>query len=342
MLHSTKGKQLRLLAVLPATALLAAACNSAGGDGTGGTDGSVTLSFANSYTSNHPHTRCGIERVAEKVAEKDVGVEIETFPDSQLGADDERFSSVMSGDVDMDVQGSSALASTYAPIGVFDMAYAIDGPDHLFDVVDGGAADEVFESFQRETGARVLDTWYFGMRHFSANAPIRTPDDLEGLRLRFPDSPIYLSNAEAMGADATPVAFEEVYVSLQQGVIDGQENPIPTIAEKSFDEVQSHVSMSGHQTGSQMIVISEDRWQELSGEQQDALATAVHETRQENRQCIEEDEDEIVQEWEQGGDVEIVDDVDREAFREKTEEYFLDNLDGEQLEFYKKTREATS
>jgi tripartite ATP-independent transporter DctP family solute receptor len=329
-------KTRRILAVVPAAAMLAAGCT-AMGDGAGDT---VTLSFANSTTTDHPHTRCGIQAVADDINGQDIGVEIDTFPNSQLGADSERFTSVMEGDVDLDVQGSSALAASFAPVGVLDMAYAFEGPDHLFEFFDSAAADQLKEDFAAETGARVLDVWYFGMRHFSANTPIREPDDLRGLRMRFPDSPIYLENAKAVGANATAVAFEEVYLGLQQGIIDGQENPIPTVAEESFDEVQSHVSLSGHQTGSQLIVVNEDAWQGLSAEQQDAIQQSVSQTRAANRECIESDEAEILEQWGEDGSVTVVDDVDREAFSQRAEDYLSENLSGEQAELYQAVRDV--
>lgn len=331
----------RMLALVPAAALLATGCTAMSDSGDGsGADGSVTLSFANSYTTEHAHTKCGIQAVADQINGQDIGVTIETFPNSQLGGDTERFTSVMAGDVDMDVQGSSALASTFAPIGVLDMAYAFDGPDELFEFFDSEAATKLKDDFAAETGTRILDVWFFGMRHFSANKAIRTPGDLQGLRMRYPDSPIYLENAKAVGANATAVAFEEVYLALQQGIIDGQENPIPTIAEKSFDEVQSHVSLSGHQTGSQLIVINEEKWQQLSPEQQEALRTSVHETRTQNRQCIEDKEAEILEQWRGGGEMTVVEDVDREAFAQRAEEYFNKTLSGEQLAVYQSVRES--
>ncbi|MCC5033074.1 DctP family TRAP transporter solute-binding subunit [Streptomyces sp. WAC 00631] len=327
----------RTLAVLSAAAVLATGCTAVGGSGGEGGD-TVTLSFANSYATGHPHTRCGIRAVADDVNGRDIGVEMETFPNSELGDDSSRFTSLTAGDIDMDVQGSSALAETYAPVGVLDMAYAFDGPDHLFEFFDSPTGDKLKEDFTAETGARILDVWYFGMRHFSANKAIRKPADLDGQRIRFPDSKIYLENAKALGADATAVAFEEVYLSLQQGVVDGQENPIPTIAEKSFDEVQSHVSLSGHQTGSQLIVINEERWQKLSGEQRKALQKAVSDARPENRACIEKDEAGILGEWADEGSVTVVDDVDRDAFSERAEKYFTGSLSGEQRRLYDAVR----
>ncbi|MFE9243458.1 DctP family TRAP transporter solute-binding subunit [Nocardiopsis sp. NPDC006938] len=326
---------LRAAALLPAAALLLTACGTGGDD----TDGPV-LTFSNSYTDEHPHTRCGIDLVAAHVEEADAGFRVDTFPGSQLGDNTETFASVMSGDIDMDVQGSAALGSAHQPIGVFDAAYAFDDADHMFSFFDSEAAEAVKQGFEEATGAKILDVWYFGDRHFTANQPIRTPADLSGLRMRFPDSPIYLANAEAMGASPTTVAFEEVYMALQQGTVDGQENPIATVDADNYSEVQSHLSLSGHQIGSQMIVVSGQTWERLSETQQEVLQEAVSQVREENRACIEEAEAEVLSVWEADGAMEVVDDVDVEAFRARAHEHFLSTLEGEELELYEAFRES--
>jgi tripartite ATP-independent transporter DctP family solute receptor len=300
----------------------------------------VTLSFANSYPDEHPHNRCGTTVVQQSLAEGDSGVAIDIFSNSQLGPDAERFASVASGDIDIDIQGSSAISASFPEIGAMDAAYAFEGPDALFEFVDSDAFTEVKERLLEATGVRVLDVWYFGMRHFTANQPIRSPEDFEGLRMRFPDSPQYLMNAEALGANPTAVAFEEVFLALQQGTIDGQENPIPTIRDLNLPEVQSHISMTGHQVGSVLAIISEDTWQSLSAEQQEAVQTAISEARPGDRECVEEAEEEIVAEWQDTGAMTVVDDVDLETFREKSEEFFNTNYTGDQLALYQAIRES--
>ncbi|WP_159942669.1 MULTISPECIES: DctP family TRAP transporter solute-binding subunit [unclassified Nocardiopsis] len=325
----------RWAALFPVAALALTAC---GADGSH--SGEPTLTFANSYPEDHPHTRCGIDLVAERVADADAGFSVDTFPNSQLGSNTETFASVMSGDIDMDVQGSAALGSSYEPIGVLDAAYAFRDADHLFGYFDSEDSQALKEGFEEATGAKILDAWYFGDRHFTANKPIREPEDLQGLRMRFPDSPIYLANAAAMGAEPTTVAFEEVYLALQQGTADGQENPIPTIAGDNFAEVQTHISLTGHQVGSQMIVVSGQTWDSLSAEQQEVLQEAVSSVREDNRACIEEAEEQILEEWRAEGTIEIVDDVDVEAFRTRVQDYFAENLEGEQLELYQSFQET--
>lgn len=319
---------LRWCALVPAAALILAGC-SADED-----TGATTLTFTNSYSEDHPHTRCGIDRVAEDVEQAGVGLAIDTFPGSQLGGNTESFASVMSGDIDLDVQGAAALGSSHEPIEVFDAAYAFEDVDHLFSFFDSAEADPVKEDFEEQTGAKILDVWYFGDRHFTANQPLRTPSDMEGLRMRFAESPIYLANAEALGATATTIAFEEIYLALQQGTADGQENPVTTVDNDNFSEVQSHVSMTSHQVGSQMIVVSGQTWDQLTDEQQEVLQDSVSQVRAENRACIEESEQQILDSWGPDGPIEVVDDVDQDAFRAQAQEYFLETLDDEQLALY--------
>jgi tripartite ATP-independent transporter DctP family solute receptor len=339
----------RLIALSAVSLLSLAACGSDGGSddtanntASNGGEEAVELSFANSYPDDHPHNSCGAFVVRDTLAEGDSGISVEVFSNSQLGPDAERFTSVASGDIDIDIQGSSAISASFPEIGALDAAYAFEDADAFFEFTDSEAFEGMKERMLEQTGVRILDAWYFGMRHFTANQPIRTSADFEGLRMRFPDSPQYLMNAEALGATAVPVAFEEVFLALQQGTIDGQENPIPTIQSLNLPEVQSHVSLTGHQVGSVMAIVSEDTWQSLSEDQQQALQDTISETREGDRQCIEDAEAELVEQWESEGTMEVVDDVDRENFAEQAEEFFLDNYEGEQLALYEAIREQAN
>lgn len=335
-----------LAAASVASLMVLTACGGGGsaeeGGGGGGGGGDVKLSFANSYPDEHPHNTCGAQVVADTLADGGTGVEIEIFSNSQLGPDAERFASVASGDIDLDIQGASAISASFPEVGALDAAYAFAGPDELFEFVDSEAFDGLKERMLEETGVRVLDVWYFGMRHFTANQPIRSPEDFDGLRMRFPDSPQYLMNAEAMGAEPTAVAFEEVFLALQQGTIDGQENPIPTIKDLNLPEVQSHVSLTGHQVGSVLAIISEDTWQSLTAEQQEAVQAAISDTRDGDRQCVEDAETAILEEWKASGEMEVVEDVDLETFQSQAEEFFMSNYEGDQLALYQAIREGAA
>jgi tripartite ATP-independent transporter DctP family solute receptor len=289
------------------------------------------LTLAHSYQEGQPQVECGVNVIVEEVEAADVGITFEVFGASELGGDADRIQSVIAGDIDMDIQGASGLSSVYAPIGALDGAFVFDDSAHMYTYFSGEASDPLNQAFEEETGVHILGGWNTGARMFTANVPIRHPDDLAGLRMRFPPSPQYLMNAAAMGAEPVEVAFEELYLALQQGTVDGQENPITNIAANNLFEVQDVISLSSHQLSSNLVVIGEV-WNEFSPEQQAAVEAAVEEAMVEEPVCAAEAEDEILADWEANDVIEIVDDVDRDAFREMAEPYLRENFTPEQVE----------
>lgn len=233
-----------VVASLPALALVGC-----GDDGaTEGAEGdTLSLTLAHSYNEDQPQARCGAEVIKEETEAADVGLEIEVFGSSQLGGDADRIASVASGDIDIDIQGASALGAVHEPVSVLDAAYVFDDAEHLERFMDSAEGEQVTQDFAESADIHTLGAWSAGARHFTADEPIRSPEDLEGLRIRFPGSPQYLTNARALGAEATEVAYEELYLSLQQGAVDGQENPITNIDSENLAEVQDYLSVSSHQ-----------------------------------------------------------------------------------------------
>jgi tripartite ATP-independent transporter DctP family solute receptor len=301
----------------------------------------VTLSLAHSYQEGQPQVECGANVIKEEAEAAGVGLTIEIFGASELGGDADRIQSVIAGDIDMDIQGASALSAVYAPMSVVDGAFVFDDSEHLYNFFTSDASAALTEGFEEETGVHILGAWNTGARQFTANVPIRTPDDLEGLRMRFPPSPTFLLNAEAMGAEAVEVAFEELYLALQQGTVDGQENPITNLDAINLDEVQAFISLSSHQLSSNLVIIGEV-WNELSTEQQEALSVAVGEAMIQEPECATAAEEEILAAWREGGEMEIVDDVDRDAFRELVEPFLRENFDEAQLEVLEAIRSTAS
>ena len=301
----------------------------------------VTLSLAHSYQEGQPQVECGANVIKEEAEAAGVGLTIEIFGASELGGDADRIQSVIAGDIDMDIQGASALSAVYAPMSVVDGAFVFDDSEHLYNFFTSDPSAALTEGFEAETGVHILGAWNTGARQFTANVPIRTPDDLAGLRMRFPPSPTFLLNAEAMGAEAVEVAFEELYLALQQGTVDGQENPITNIDAINLDEVQDFISLSSHQLSSNLVIIGE-AWNELSTEQQDALSAAVEEAMVQEPECAAAAEEELLAAWREGGEMEVVEDVDREAFRELVEPFLRDNFDDAQLEVLEAIRSTAS
>ena len=291
-----------------------------------------TLSLAHSYQEGQPQVECGANVIKEEAEAAGVGLTIEIFGASELGGDADRIQSVIAGDIDMDIQGASALSAVYAPMSVVDGAFVFDDSEHLYNFFTSDASAALTQGFEEETGVHILGAWNTGARQFTANVAdphAGRPGRACGCDSRRPRQ--FLLNAEAMGAEAVEVAFEELYLALQQGTVDGQENPITNIDAINLDEVQDFISLSSHQLSSNLVIIG-DVWNELSTEQQDALSAAVEEAMVQEPECAAEAEEEILAGWRESGDMEIVEDVDREAFRELAEPFLRENFDEEQLE----------
>jgi tripartite ATP-independent transporter DctP family solute receptor len=337
MNHTRTHRALAAAAVLVLPFGLAACGDD--GDGGGSAGGDTELTLAHSYTDDQPQHTCGAEVIKKGVEDAGVGLTVEIFPASQLGGDADRIASVQSGDIDLDIQGASALAAVYEPVGVVDAAYAFADAGALDDYFTGGGADQLKEDFKAASDVSILGAWSAGARQFTANEPIRTPDDLEGLRMRFPGSPQFLLNAKAMGARATEVAYEELYLALQQGVVDGQENPIVNIDASNLPEVQDYISMSSHQQNSNLIVAGA-AYDDLTDEQKSAVDDAVADAVSQMPGCVEDAESEILDTWESEGSIEVVDDVDTAAFEEQTDAWFRDNLEGDSLAVYESIKDS--
>ncbi|PWB96500.1 DctP family TRAP transporter solute-binding subunit [Salinibacterium hongtaonis] len=332
---------MKWIALMAAPAMLLVGCAGESGGGESAEGGTIELTLAHSYNPDQPQDRCGAQVIADEIEKADVGLKIELFPSSQLGGDADRIASVASGDIDIDIQGASALGAVYEPISVLDAAYAFDDAAHLAEFMESDASDVVIDGFAEAAGVYTLGVWSAGARHFTANTPIRTPDDLAGLRIRFPGSPQFLMNAKALGAQATEVAYEELYLALQQGTVEGQENPITNIKSQNLAEVQDYLSLSAHQLNTNLVIMS-SKWNDLSEEQQGALTDAVATAVTEVTTCVADDEEATLEEWRTAGDWEIVDDVDVDAFQDKAVAYLEETLTGESLEVFEAIRSTSS
>ncbi|MFC5729384.1 MULTISPECIES: DctP family TRAP transporter solute-binding subunit [Nocardioides] len=335
MKNLTKSHRALAAAAVIALPLGLAAC----GDDGGGSGGEAKLTLAHSYTEDQPQHTCGAEVIKKGVEDAGVDLTVEIFPASQLGGDADRIASVQSGDIDIDIQGASALAAVYEPVGVLDAAYAFPDADALDNYFTSGAVDQLKEDFKAASDVSILGAWSAGARQFTANEPIREPADLDGLRMRFPGSPQFLLNAKALGAKATEVAYEELYLALQQGVVDGQENPIVNIQATNLVEVQDYLSMSNHQQNSNLIVAG-PAYDDLTDEQKSALDDAVADAVEQMPGCVEKAEKEILDGYEAEDSIEIVDDVDTEAFSEQTDAWFRENLEGDSLAVYESIKDS--
>jgi len=329
---------------LAASSLFLAGCTGGGDtpdDGQNGENSPVTLSVATSQNEETPNYYCGVELLKERLESADIGFTIDLYPASQLGPDADRFPQVQAGDIDIDLQGASALSSTFEPIGVVDAAYAFDNVDHAFEWIDN-SSEELFTQFHEATGVKIVDGWFFGDRTFSTkDVEVHGPDDLAGVPLRFPNSPQFLANAEALGVtNPVSVAVEEVYTALQQGIAVGQENPVVATQSSSYFEVLNTLVLNNHQVGIHWIIVSDATYDKLSDEQAELLEKTIHEIRPENRDCVDEATEEIIDQYRSNDAYTVIeqDDIDMDAFISKAEEYFSGYFTGDNLAAYQAIR----
>ena len=329
-----------VLAIAATTALAVTGC-SGGGDQPSG-DG-VTLTVSLTQNEQTPNYYCGVELLKERLEDADMGFTVELYPSSQLGPHADRFPQLQAGDIDVDLLGGSELSTSFKPIEAVDAAYAFDDADHLFDWIDNGSQD-LFDSFHDATGVKIVDGWLFGNRTFTTKGvEVHSPEDLAGVPIRFPDSPGFLANAEALGVDnPVSVAFEEIYTALQQGIAVGQENPIVATHSSSYDEVLDTVILNEHNIGVQFTLVSDKTYEKLNDEQAELLESTLHEIRAENRTCVEDETNEILDEYRADDSFTVIEkeDVDIDAFIEKAEAYFADHYTGETLTAYQGIRDS--
>ncbi len=217
-----------------------------------------TLKWAHVYETGSAYHQVA-EWAAEEISERTEGrVEINIFPASSLGKEVEINEGLGLGAVDIIYTGPSFVERYYGPIAISDYPFIMRGWDHWLSYRGSDLFAELSDGYHDATGNQVLGLVYYGQRHVTSNKPILTPADMEGLKIRVPNSPVMLMFPNAVGANPTPMAFSEVYLALQQGVVDAQENPLPTIQFKRFYEVQSNINLTGHILNSLLVIASDD------------------------------------------------------------------------------------
>lgn len=213
---------------------------------------------------------------------------VQEFPASALGGEREMVEGVLLGTIDMAVVSSGTLGNFVPAIGVFDVPFLFRDADHARLVMDGPIGDELLGAF--EGSGLVAVAWgEQGFRHITSNkGPIRKPADLLGQKIRTMENPIHLSAFQALGAAPTPMAWPEVMGALQQGTIDGQENPLAVIVSAKLAGVQRHATLSGHVYSPSLFLVSEKRWNQLSPQDQEILRDGARKGVTEMRVFVDE------------------------------------------------------
>jgi tripartite ATP-independent periplasmic transporter solute receptor, DctP family len=227
-------------------------------------DAQTRLRFAHVYEVNEPyHTEAlwAAEEIAKRTNNR---WRIEVFPASALGNEPAINEALTLGTIDMIYTGTAFAGSRFRPIAISNAPYVFRDFDHWLAYRNSDLFKELAAGYDRATGHRILALTYYGARHVTANRAINRPEDMRGMKLRVPQAPLYLMFARSVGANATPIAFAEVYLALQNGTVDGQENPLPTIQAKKFYEVQSHIMLTGHIYESLLTIAGGQLWRRLN------------------------------------------------------------------------------
>lgn len=273
--------------------------------------------WAHVYEPSEPYHKWS-EWAAEEINKRSNGrFEVEVFPASTLGKEADLNQGLTLGTVDIIYTGQSFAAQTYGPLALSDAPYVFRDFDHWQKYTRSDLFKEFAEGYREASGGNViLGDAYYGLRHVTSNKPINTPDDMKGLKIRVPNAPLYRLFPEAAGAHTSPIAFAEVYLALQQGVVDAQENPLPTIKAKKLYEVQKYIDLTGHATGSNLLIASGAFWSRLSDEDRELFRSVAHESAERVSADVAKSEAELV-DWFRGEGVEVLE-VDREPFRAVT------------------------
>ncbi|KKM09118.1 hypothetical protein SY88_20460 [Clostridiales bacterium PH28_bin88] len=278
----------------------------------------------------------GALKLAEEVKAKSNGqIIIEVYPASALGGNRELIESVQSGAVDMALPAMAILSGfTNNKTAIFDLPYLWKNESAAEKVLDGPIGQSIFDEVKK-SGILGLAYWTQGWRHVTNDKkPIRKPEDLKGMKIRTMENPLHMAHFNTLGASAVPMAFSEVYTSLQQKVIDGQENPYVNIVSMGFYEVQRYITETGHIYDPVPLLMSEITWKKLSPEQQKIIADTVKEITNYERELSRQDAVEYKKQILATGKNEIIEltPEERQAFRDAAQPVYDSFQDKELLQ----------
>lgn len=278
-----------------------------------------TLKFAHVYETSEPYHKSALWAADEIEKRTDGRYEVEVYPASSLGKEADINEGLGLGTVDLIYTGNQFAGRSYGPIGIAGAPYMFRDFDHWQAYAHSDLFKEITQGYEDATGNVPLAMNYYGKRHVTSNREINVPEDMQDLKIRTPNAPMYMMFPNAVGANPTPIAFSEVYLALQQGVVDAQENPLPTIKAKAFYEVQDYINLTGHITDSLIIIAGGPLWNRLSEEDRQIFREVYAQAGEKITQDVLQLEEELVAWFEEQGVT--VNKVDTAPFREAVVPY---------------------
>lgn len=291
-----------------------AACGSEGGEGGEAGAEPVKISLGHALSEGTPACE-GIAAWAAAVNEKTEGrVEIEVFPNSQLGSETEMLEQIQLGSLEAGAIMVGTMQAVDMRMAIEDLPYMWADIEHARAAYDGEFGDYLAD-IMAEQGMTQVAYVEWGFRHMTNNEkPIVVPEDMKGVSIRVAQTALRVEAFEEIGAVPTVMAFSELYGALQQGVVDAQENPLPTIAAAKLNEVQDYLSLTGHFYNTVMLVFDTDVWNSISADDQAIILAEAEAMEAVVREGNSNSEADTIQALKDAG-MQVNDDVDTAAFR---------------------------
>lgn len=247
--------------------------------------------------------------------------EVSVYPNAQLGGEREMAEGTKLGTIQMTVVTSDGTLPAWVPeIQILSIPYLFESQEKAYKALDGIISEKLNPKFE-EAGFKHLAFGELGFRHFSnSKKEIKTVEDMKGLSFRVQEAPVWFALMDSLNASAVPVSFNELYTALQQGMVDGQENPIATVATQKFYEVQKYLSLDGHTYAAVSMVMNKDFFDKLNPEQQKLVQEAANKAAKEQRKVVSEHEEEYLEDLKNNGM--IISEVDKNSFVEATKNIY--------------------
>ena len=273
-----------------------------------------TLSLGHNAAPTNPRQTACL-KFGEIVKEKTDGrIEVRVAPSEQLGNEASLLTSLRTGAVDMTANSQGSTSALVPEIAALGLPFLFATPEAAFKVVDGPFKDVLAARFAK-VGILPLGYWDNGIRNISnSKRPINVPADLKGLKIRTPPDPMTIDIFQALGAATQQISFGELYVALQQGVVDGQENPLANIASSKLFEVNPYISITGHKWESSPFLMSQITWGRLAAKDRDIVMEAAAAATALQRQLLAETEAKFTAEFKANPNIKV-NDADKAAFR---------------------------
>lgn len=254
----------------------------------------VKLTLGHGAAPGNPRHEAAVKMAEVAKAKSNGRIEIQVAPSAQLGDDAAMVTALRTGALDLSANSQGAVANAVPEYAAFGMPFLFSNLEQVWKMLDGPLGKELADK-TAEKGMVVLGYWDNGIRHMSnSKRALAKPEDLKGLKMRTPPDAVTVDIMQALGAEAQQIKFAELYVALQQGVVDGQENPLMNIHASKLYEVNKFISLTGHKYEMTPLLMSKRSWDRLSDADKKVLQEAALEATQLQRKLSKESDDKLL------------------------------------------------